>query len=88
MRRASPNPAPVDKPGMDAPPLSDDTPLRPRAAALRDRLRELDGANDAFELRLAVVRQQLKAAEARATSDPADALDRIEQARQRLRRAG
>ena len=72
---------------MAALPRPDQPPLSPRAAALRERLRKLDGANDAIELRLAVVRQQLKAAEARAASDPADALSRIEQAQQRLRRA-
>ena len=61
-------------------------PTTPRAAAaiLAD-LRSLDRANDRLELRLAMVRQNLKAAEARTTRGAAAYLDRAER---QLRRAG
>ena len=75
--------SPLDPPNPPA-----DAPLSPRAAALCARLRELDRSDDALELRIAIVRQQLKAAEARAESDPAAALARIDDAQRRLRRAG
>jgi len=65
-----------------------DAPLSPHTAELLTRLRELDRADDALELRLAVVRQQLKAAEAQAQADPTAALHRVEHARERLRQAG
>jgi|GEM_PF-2494400 len=81
-------PPPVDKPRMDEPHPSADTPLTPHAAALYARLRELDRSDDALELRIAVARQQLKAAEARADANPTAALARIDDAQRRLRRAG
>ncbi len=65
-----------------------DPPLSPRAAALLAQLQHLDRSDDALELRIAIARQQLKAAEARAEADPVAALRRIEQAQHRLRRAG
>ncbi len=60
------------------------TASRAAAAILAD-LRSLDRANDRLELRLAMVRQNLKAAEARLTGGATPYLDRAER---QLRRAG
>ena len=70
------------------PPHTDDPPDAPRPAAdiLAD-LQQLDRENDRLELRLALVRQNLKAAEARA--DQPEQLSRfLDRAACQLRRAG